>query len=129
MYDEMERKTIASNNYCLWKLRTFGEFFHHFTNIKRTIQTYVCTFFHQYKYTCTNIHILFRMANTTNVVFSCNYILCNGHWNFIAFLVCMCSCTIKPIILRDFNSSTILNNGQWKNIENKPIQIGFFQQN
>lgn len=44
---ENGEETIASNNYCLWKLRTFGEFFHHSANIKRTIQTYVCTFLHR----------------------------------------------------------------------------------
>lgn len=86
-----EREIIASNNYCLWKLRTFGEFFHHFTNIKRTIQTYVCTF-------CTEM-----LSFTTNVGVFLNAIIFihNGHWNFIAFLIRR---VINTIIFR-FNSS------------------------
>lgn len=75
---ENGEETIASNNYCLWKLRTFGEFFHHSANIKRTIQT------------CLHIFApkRFRMANTTIVgsLYAIIFIH-NGHWNFIAFLI------------------------------------------
>lgn len=55
-----------SGNYCLWKLRTFGEFFHHFMNIKRTIQTYV-----------SDIFRCFCIANSKPLKMSvlCNYIV------------------------------------------------------
>lgn len=64
---ESERgdETIASNNYCLWKLRTFGEFFHHSANIKRTIQ-------HMFAHFCTET---LSYGKHDNRRFSlCNYI-------------------------------------------------------